>query len=387
MKKLILLVSTALVLYSCGESSEPTLEEVIVSGDLEQIRALKHKITQQQTQYAAQIKQLDAKIDELDNNQKVPNISVEPTIETMFHHYLEFQGNVSTKNLLVLYPEYAGILNTIHVTEGQKVTKGQLLATIDDGGLSQQLSQLEIQRDLAKTTFERQERLWKDKIGSELQYLQAKSSYEAQEKAVNQLQEQIQKTKVVAPFNGIVDEVITERGSLVNPGQSPLMRVVNLDEMYIETAVPENYIASVTQGRPVEVQFPVVGITVDTKVGAVANYINPANRTFKIEVPLPNKDNVLKPNLTAKLRINDYTNEKALLVPQSIISENSAGVQYLYIIESKKGKSAKAKKVEIETGLSQDGMVEVLKGLKSGDEIIVEGARSVRDGQDVNILK
>ncbi len=386
MKKLILFVSTAAVLTACGGGSEPTVEDVIASGDLEQIRAMKQQITQQQAQFAEQIKLLDAKIDELDNNQKVPNISIEPTIETMFHHYLEFQGNVSTKNLLVLYPEYAGILNNINVTEGQKVTKGQILATIDDGGLNQQLSQLEIQRDLAKTTYERQERLWKQKIGSELQYLQTKSTYEAQEKAVKQLQEQIKKTKVVAPFNGIVDEVITEKGALVSPGQSPLIRVVNLDEMYIETAVPENYISSVKQGRPVEVEFPVIGITVDTKVGPVANYINPANRTFKIEVPLPNKDNMLKPNLTAKIKVNDYTNEKALLVPQSIISENSEGVQYLYIIEGKKGKKAKAKKVEIETGLSQDGMIEVLTGLTSGDELIVEGARSVRDGQDVNIL-
>jgi RND family efflux transporter MFP subunit len=330
---------------------------------------------------------LDAKIDELDNNQKVPNISIEPTMETMFHHYLEFQGNVSTKNLLVLYPEYAGILTDIKVTEGQKVSKGQLLATIDDGGLNQQLAQLEIQRDLSKTAFERQDRLWKDKIGSEMQYLQAKSTYEAQDKAVSQLQEQIKKTRVIAPFNGIVDEVITEKGALVSPGQSPLIRVVNLNEMYIETAVPENYIASVKQGRPVEVEFPVIGISLETVVGAVANYINPANRTFKIEVPLPNKEKLLKPNLTAKIKINDYTNEKALLVPQSIISENSEGVQYIYIIEGKKGKKATAKKVEIETGLSQDGMIEVLKGLKSGDELIIEGARSVRDGQEVNILK
>ena len=381
-------IITASLLIACGsDDSEPNIENVLASNDLEQIRTLKQEITKKQALYADQIKMLDAKISELDNNQKIPNVSIEPTMETMFYHYLEFQGNVSTKNLLVLYPEFAGILKEINVKEGDKVTKGQVLAKIDDGGLSQQLSQVEIQRDLAKTTFERQERLWKEKIGSELQYLQAKSNYEAQEKMVNQLNEQVQKTLVKAPFTGIIDEVITEKGSLVSPGQSPLIRVVNLDEMYIETSVPESYIATVTKDKPVEVEFPVVGISVQTKVGQVANYINPANRTFKIEVPLSNNDKVLKPNLTAKLKINDYTNDKALLIPQSIISENSEGVQYVYIVESKKGKKAKAKKVDIKTGLNQDGMIEVLEGLKSGDEIIIEGARSVRDGQEVNILK
>lgn len=388
MKKLMFTIITASLLIACGsDDSEPNIENVLASNDLEQIRTLKQEITKKQALYADQIKMLDAKISELDNNQKIPNVSIEPTMETMFYHYLEFQGNVSTKNLLVLYPEFAGILKEINVKEGDKVTKGQVLAKIDDGGLSQQLSQVEIQRDLAKTTFERQERLWKEKIGSELQYLQAKSNYEAQEKMVNQLNEQVQKTLVKAPFTGIIDEVITEKGSLVSPGQSPLIRVVNLDEMYIETSVPESYIATVTKDKPVEVEFPVVGISVQTKVGQVANYINPANRTFKIEVPLSNNDKVLKPNLTAKLKINDYTNDKALLIPQSIISENSEGVQYVYIVESKKGKKAKAKKVDIKTGLNQDGMIEVLEGLKSGDEIIIEGARSVRDGQEVNILK
>lgn len=387
MKKLILIISTSLLLVACGSGDEPNVEEVIASGDLEQIRALKQEISKKQAKYAEQVKLLDAKIEELDDSKKIPNISIEPVVEAMFHHYLEFQGNVSTKNLLVLYPEYAGILTQINVKEGDKVVKGQVLAKIDDGGLSQQLSQAEIQRDLAKTTFERQERLWKDKIGSEIQYIQAKSSYEAQEKAVNQLKKQIDKTTVKAPFNGIVDEVITEKGSLVSPGQSPIIRVVNLDEMYIETAVPESYIASVTKGKPVKVEFPVVDMVVDTKVDQVGNYINPANRTFKIEVPLPNDDKLLKPNLTAKLKINDYTNEKALLISQSIISENSEGVQYIYIIDSKKGSKANAKKIEIKTGRSQDGFVEVLEGVKSGDQIIVEGARSVRDGQEVNILK
>ena len=140
-----------------------------------------------------------------------------------FNHYVELQGNVSTKQNLVIFPEYSGILTRVYVKEGQKVSKGQTLAKIDDGGLSQQVAQLQIQADLAKTTFERQERLWNQKIGSEIQYLQAKSTYEAQQKAVSQLQQQIGKTIVRAPFSGTIDDVITEQGSVVAPGQSQLI--------------------------------------------------------------------------------------------------------------------------------------------------------------------
>lgn len=168
---------------------------------------------------------------------------------------MELQGNVTTKNLLIITPEYSGILTNVYVTEGQRVSKGQTLAKIDDGGLSQQLAQLKIQSALAKTTFERQQKLWNQKIGSEIQYLQAKSSYEAQEEAINQLQKQLSKTIVRAPFSGTIDDVITEKGSVVGAGQTPLMQIVNLDDMYIETDVPESYIPTVVQGKNVSVSI------------------------------------------------------------------------------------------------------------------------------------
>ena len=305
----------------------------------------------------------------------------------MFNHYLELQGNVSTKQNLIIYPEYSGILKRVFVKEGQQVSKGQTLAKIDDGGLSQQVAQLQIQAELAKTTFERQERLWNQKIGSEIQYLQAKSTYEAQEQAVSQLEQQIAKTTVRAPFSGTIDDVITEQGSVVAPGQSQLFRIVNLKNMYIETDVPERYISDVIPGKNVHVEFPVLGKTMNAKIRQAGNFINPANRTFKIEVAIPNKDKTIKPNLTAKLKINDYTNEKAILIPQSIISENAEGKQYVYIIIDKNDNKAKAKRVIIETGKTQGDDIEVLSGLENGNEIIEEGARNVKDGQDVKILE
>ncbi|MDB4304239.1 efflux RND transporter periplasmic adaptor subunit, partial [Desulfosarcina sp.] len=158
------------------------------------------------------------------------------------------------------------ILTNVYVKEGQKVNKGQILAKIDDGGLSQQLTLLQIQTDLAKTTFERQERLWKQNIGSEIQYLQAKSSYEAQAQAVAQLKQQVSKTTVRAPFSGTIDDVITEQGSVVAAGQSQLMRIINLDDMYIETDIPESYVTNVVKGKEVTVEFPILGKTIDSKI-------------------------------------------------------------------------------------------------------------------------
>ncbi|MFT4643341.1 MAG: membrane fusion protein (multidrug efflux system), partial [Candidatus Azotimanducaceae bacterium] len=221
--------------------------------------------------------------------------------------------------------------------------------------------------------------------GSEIQYLQAKSSYEAQQKAVSQLKSQLEKSSVRAPFSGVIDDVISEQGSVVSPGQSQLMRIVNLRDMYIETDVPESYISSVSKNKDVLVEFPVLGKTMNAKIRQTGNFINPANRTFKIEIAVPNKDRAIKPNLTAKLKINDYTNENAILIPQDIISENANGEQYIYVVKDKNEKYAIADQVIIETGKTQGDVIEVLKGLENDVEIIQEGARSVRNQQEVEI--
>jgi RND family efflux transporter MFP subunit len=266
------------------------------------------------------------------------------------------------------------------------VSKGQLLATIDDGGLSQQLAQLEVQETLAKTTFERQQNLWNQKIGSEIQYLQAKTNYEAQKNAVSQLQSQLAKTNIRAPFSGVIDEVITEQGTVVGAGQTPVIRLVNLDDMYIESDIPESFITNVTIGKEVQVYFPILGDTIYSKVRQVGSYINPSNRAFKIEVAVSNNNGHVKPNLTAKLMINDYTNEKAILIPQSIISENAEGQQYVYVTEIKDNNEAVAKRCIVETGRTQNDMVEIIDGLKDNDILVNEGARNVKDGQTVKIL-
>ncbi|MEX6626472.1 efflux RND transporter periplasmic adaptor subunit [Tenacibaculum salmonis] len=387
MRKIYSLLIITLLLASCGGNKKQSVEKVIASNDLAKIRAKKTAINTEIQILSENVKVLNAKIATLDTTKKTSLITVVSANKSVFNHYLELQGNVKTKQNVLIYPEMPGQLVKIYVKEGQFVKKGQLLARIDDGGLSNQLAQIEVQTALAETTYHRQKRLWEQKIGSEIQFLQAKTTYEAQKNAVSQLRKQVGKSVIKAPFSGVIDDVIKEEGMVVAPGAgAEVFRIVNLSKMYIETAVPESYIIAIKKGKNVEVEFPVLGKKMNSTIRQVGSFINPANRTFNVEIAVDNKDKSIKPNLTAKLKINDYTNNEALLIPQSIISENAKGEQYVYVIVDLKDKIGTAKQVIITTGKTQGDVVEVLNGIKDGDKIVVEGARSVQNGQQVQVL-
>ncbi|WP_421808230.1 efflux RND transporter periplasmic adaptor subunit [Flagellimonas sp.] len=386
MKKAIYITITALILASCGSGSSNSVENIIASKDVEAIRAKRNSVTEELKALEAQVKQLDEAIGELDDSSKLPLVSALTVAPQKFQHYLELQGDVMTDQNVLVYPEMAGTLYRVYVKEGQRVSKGQLLASIDDGGLSSQLAQLRTQAELAKTTFERQKRLWEQNIGSEIQYLQAKTQYEAQQSAVKQLESQVGKSSIRAPFSGIVDDIIKDQGTVVSPGPgSEIFRIVNLSDMYIDVEVPESHLPNVTPGKEAEVYFPVLGESITTKVRQTGNFINPSNRSFSAEIPVPNKTGNVKPNLTAKVKINDYTNENAILIPQSVVSENAEGEQYVYLIAEENGE-VMAKKSIITPGRTQGDYLEVLEGISSGSQVIVEGARRVRDGQKVQVI-
>ena len=388
MKKLPILLIAVIGLYSCG-GEDQSVAEIISGQNLEAIRAKKNEITTQQKLIDAQLKSLDSAIAILGNEEKLPLVNTLTAKKEIFNHYLELQGDVSTKQNVLIYPEMAGTLQRVYVKEGDRVSKGQVLATIDDGGMSSQLNQLKTQASLAKTTFERQERLWNQNIGSEIQYLQAKTNYEAAENMVSQAQSQLGKSTIRAPFSGIIDNVIKDQGTVVAPGQgSEVFRIVNLSDMYIEVEVPEAYLGNVTKGKEALVYFPILGDSVVTKIRETGNFINPSNRSFEAEIPVPNKEGKIKPNLSAKVNINDYTSEDAILIPTSIISENADGEQYVFVADEPNadGESI-VKRTIITTGKTQAAAIEVLTGLNDGDHIIKEGARSVKDGQKVKIKK
>ncbi len=387
MKNALYLIVASFILASCGGSPEQSVADVISEGNLEKIRAKKNTITEKLSVLDIEAKQLDSVIAMLSDNERLPLVTTIKIAPQSFNHFLELQGNVKTKQNVLIYPEMAGTLQRVYVKEGQRVSKGQLLASIDDGGMGSQLEQLKTQAELAKTTFERQERLWEQKIGSEIQYLQAKTNYIATENAVKQAQSQLGKSTIRAPFSGIIDDVIKDQGTVVAPGPgSEVFRIVNLSNMYIEVNIPESYIDGITKGKQAKVYFPILGDTIDTKIRQTGNFISPGNRSFTAEIPVPNKKGNIKPNLTAKVQLNDYSKEDAILIPQSIISENSEGQQYVYTANPDGEKTSVVKQI-ITTGKTQGSIVEVISGLSPGDELIKEGARSVKDGQNVQILK
>jgi len=387
MKTIYTLAFAALLFISCDEKQEASVTDIIATEDISKIKAKKSEIEAKQQSLATDLELLNTKLSVLEPNKKLPLITVFKAKEEVFTHFLELQGNVQTKQNILVYPEIPGILEEVYAKEGQSVKKGEVLAKIKDGGLSQQLSQLEIQTQLAKTTFERQKRLWDQKIGSEMQFLQSKANFEAQEKMLEQLKTQLEKTEIIAPFDGVIDAVFKEAGTVVAPGQgAEIFRIVNLNNMYISTDVPERYIASVIKNKKVKVEFPVLGESLTSSIRQVGSFINPNNRSFKIEVAVINKSGNIKPNLTARLQINDYTNKNAILIPQSIISENADGEQFVYVIENRTKNTAVAKRVIIKTGKTQGDNIEVLENLPVGTEIILEGARSVNNGQTVEVI-
>ena len=389
MKNTYLLIIITVFLNSCSNKKEPSLEEILATNDVELLKSRKSEIDAKLEELSLDLNQLNNKLNVLNKDRNTPLITTITTSEQQFNHFIELQGNVKTKQNVLVYPEMPGILNKVYVKEGQKVKKDQILATIDDGGLSQQLMLLESNEQLAKTTFERQKRLWDQQIGSEIQYLQAKTSYDSQKNATRQLKKQLGKFTIRAPFSGIIDDVFKEKGTVVAPGPgAEMFRIINLSNMYIETDVPESYISSIKKNKMVEVNFPILGRSYDSSIRQVGNFINPSNRTFRIEVGIPNLDGEIKPNLTAKLRLNDYSNSNAILIPQSIISENAKGQQFIYVVKDNKEKNqVYAERLVIETGKTNGDFIEVTKNLDANVEVILEGARSVNNGQVVKVIK
>ena len=377
-----------LLLAGCGGNSNTSLDELIATGSLEEIKERQRSLTEEQRSLAASLRRLDSVINSREIKRNVPLVTTLEIQTSAFEHFLDLQGNVQTKQNVLLFPEMGGTLMEVYVKEGDPVRKGQLLAKIDDGGLASGLEQLRTQAALAETTYERQKRLWEQNIGSEIQYLQAKTNYEATINSVNQAEAQLSKSMITAPFSGIVDDVMQEEGSTVNPAAGmAVFRLVNLSDMYVEVDVPESHLEGVTKGKRVQIYIPVLGDSIETKVRQTGNFINPSNRTFSAEIPVPNKDGNIKPNLSVRVRINDYTNSEAILIPPSVISENSEGQQYVYIAsEVGDDQMGKAEKRIITTGLSQGDQIEVLSGIQPGEHIIMEGARRVREGQEIEII-
>jgi RND family efflux transporter MFP subunit len=376
-KKIIIIAILSLSIISCANKENSNIDQLITSKNVKGLQ--ERKATLQ-----AEITKIEDALATLDIKKEEALVEVSTVKDTLFNHYLEVQGNVDTKENILVQPEFSGTLTSLNAKAGQKVSKGQILGKIDDGGLSQQLASLENQYALAKTTYERQKNLWDKKIGSEIQFLQAQTQMVAAQKGVAQMKAQLAKTVIRAPFSGTIDEVFVEKGQVVAPSAEGLMRIVNLGSMYVSTSVPETYIGKLKVGDQVDVFLSSLNKTYKGKVRQVGNFINPNNRSFGIEVSLPNPDNLLRPNQVAKLKIIDYTNTKAIVVPTNIIQEDGEGNKFIYTVEGSNGKTGTAKKVTVTLGKSSNNVTEILSGLAAEDIIVTDGVNSISEGMKLN---
>jgi membrane fusion protein (multidrug efflux system) len=378
MRKIFLLSVLSIVIYSCGnKENNQSIDALIESKNTK-------ALVEKKTALQSEISKIEEALAKLDTKKEEALVSVLTLKDTLFNHYLDIQGNVDTKENIIVQPEFSGTLTSLTVKAGQKVTKGQILGRIDDAGMSQQLAQIQTQYELAKTTFERQKNLWDQKIGSEIQYLQAQTQMNSLQKSIAQMRAQLAKTIIRAPFSGTIDEVFVEKGQVVAPGPQGLMRIVNLGNMFVSTSVPESYIGKLKVGTEVDVFLTSLGKTYKGKVRQVGNFINPNNRSFGIEVSISNPENLLRPNQVAKLKIIDYVKKTATVVPTNVIQEDGQGNQYVYIVDGSNGKTGIAKKTIVTVGKSSDNVTEILSGVSEEDVIVTEGVNAISEGMKLN---
>ena len=374
-----------ITILSCKKSNT-SFNEILESGDLDRIELKRTEIVKNQQEIYNKLKIIDKKIDELNGDKNTTIVETIVLKHEKFDHYVNLQGSVKSNNLINIFPEFSGILKKIYVKSGDNVTKGQRLADIDDGGLKDQLSQLEITLKLTETTYQRQKKLWSEKIGSEIEFLETKALYEAQKKGVEQLKKQLKKTFIRAPFKGTIDKVYAKEGEVVFPGRSNLMLILNLDDMYIESDVPENYLNSISKGKKTIIEFPYINAKLESKIRQSGNFINPNNRTYKIEIDIPKTNLSIKPNLNARVKINDYSNENAILIDESFISIDGNNQKYVYKIKEEENVTRVEKKF-VETGKNDGNRIEVTSGLNESDEIVSEGIRKIVNNSKVIVLK
>jgi len=389
MKKTIISLSFSFLLMACSQETEKAASSITANKvTLDELQIQKANYTRQIKGLTLALDSLNQRLEKISGGQKrvlVTALEIKPQI---FNHTIEIQANIKTRQNLQLFPEFGGRLNQILVKEGQEVEKGTLLAVIDDAGLQDQLDQMKLQLQLAKTTFERTQRLWDQKIGSEMMYLEAKTRFKSQQKQVAQMRNQLSKTKVYAPFSGVIDEIIARKGSALAPGITPIMRIVNLDNMYVESDVPENYLANITKGSFAKVSIPVLNETQNTLVRQTGNFIQPNNRTFRVEAPIKNPTGMIKPNLNARLSIVDYSNPEALMIPFRVIRENANGDSFVFILKVAEQENEYITEQRfVSLGMSKNELVEITKGVNTEDLIADEGVSLLVTGQKVKRIE
>jgi membrane fusion protein (multidrug efflux system) len=360
--KRILFIAAIAILAACSGKKDPKAE----LADLKK----------QRTELDAKISKLETTLGSSDTTKVVAkDIAVLDVTESSFKNFLEIQGKIDAEENIQVNPEAQGVVTAVYARIGQSVSKGQVLAQIDDKVLRQNINELQTQLTLATSLFNRQKNLWDQKIGTEVQYISAKTQKEAAENRISTLRSQISMYKIKSPISGTVDAMDLKVGQSVAPGMSGI-RVINASKLKAKALVAETYAGRVSQGDEVNVVFPDVPDSLKTKITFASKTIDPASRSFEIQINLPSNKRY-RPNMLAVLKIVDYQNSKAIVIPVSAIQKSETG-DFVYLAVN-----GIAKKAIIKSGKTYEGKVEILSGLKVGDKVITAGAQNLNEDDSV----
>lgn len=382
MKYLSPIILLALVLVAC----QPPVE---YPQDLEGKQAFLKTKQQELKTLRKEIEKLEYEIDSLtpDSEKEKPRVLVTsmPVEKKTFKRYINIQAKVEADDIVAASSETGGRIINLTVDEGSYVKRGQLIAKLDMETINKQIAEVETSLSLANDVYDRQKRLWDQNIGSEIQYLQAKNNKERLEKSLETLNYQLTKANVYAPISGVVDMVFSKAGEMTAPG-SPIVQILSTGTVKVAADVPEKYLRDIKRGEMVTVEFPALDSEKNAKVSLIGRTINPGNRTFKVEVNVPNKDGLLKPNLMAAMLLNDFTAENAIVIPLELVQQEVSGRSFVFV-KGMNEEGAYAKKIMVETGESYDGEIIIVSGLTGEEELIKEGARGLANNELIKIVE
>tara|TARA_B110000090_G_scaffold27073_1_gene27790 strand:+ start:1511 stop:2602 length:1092 start_codon:yes stop_codon:yes gene_type:complete len=350
---------------------------------LTDLKIKKTALLDQLNEISNELKSVESAISSLDTLKRLMTVTSFKAEEKEFNHYIEVQGVVKADKTIGLRAEMGGTITAILIKQGQRVSKGQILATLESSVIDNSVLQLTTQLNLATTTYERQARLWDQKIGSEIQFLQSKAQKEGLENSLNSLKAQAYKMKIIAPFSGIIDQVFAKTGELISP-QTPFLRLVNLDNVYIESEITETYLKAITKGTKALVHFNSINTTIEASITQVGNFINPNNRSFKTRIDIKNTNNDLKANLLANIKINDF-NASGIVIPSKFIQQDRNGNTFVYVLEAEEN-SLKVVKTYVKEANSYNNFSYISEGLDSKSNLVGKGARLVENGEIVKLV-
>lgn len=320
----------------------------------------------------------------IENIYRVP-VRVKIIKKELFKHYFEASGSVEAINSAFISPQINGQIKSILVEEGQRVSKGKLLVKLNTSVTRKGIEELKTGLELAAKLYEKQKKLWDKQIGSEIQFLQAKNNKESLERKLETLNAQLEMAQIRAPFAGIVDEIFQKAGEIASPGRQ-VIQLVNLSKLKIRADVSEDYLSMIKEGDEVNVSFPTYpDYKINSKIYRTGNVINPANRNFEIQLRITNKNEMLKPNMLAVIKINDYSSNSAFVVP-SIIIKNDIEGEFVFIAKENDSEII-AQKVRVKTGKSYMENTIITEGLEISDKVIVEGYNMVTTGVNISIRR